>query len=167
MPMLTPQQFLFIFFADTYSLNNLISENIALLNRAVNKYRLVSPHIRLAYEVMNNTCDENFFLVFMGIQSTTKQFYKNYLDEVYNVESDLVRKKMFNERIKGDKSLTQKEVNFLVKEMATQRSEKISMALAVYPVVFYKDLEYELLTHFIGKLLFKVINMLSLYEIHL
>lgn len=150
MPMLTPKQYLFIFFAETFTMKNLISENINLLMLALDKFKKNNSIIKLGYCVLANLCDENFFLVYEGLRTTMKEFFKGYIQELFASESQDLQNKVFKKKITNISKLTKKEVKFLVSEMVSNDREAV-MVLAEN-VEFYSDLKQILLSHFVGNI---------------
>ena len=148
--MLTPQQYLLIFFAETFSMKNLISENKGLLLRALKRFRSKNALIRLGDEIMENNIDENFFLVYKGIKIAISEFYRKYLNSVFPSESQSMRERILSEKMKGKQELNDNEIKFLLREMVSGRSRKILDKLEVYPSIYYKNLEHEMLLHFVG-----------------
>ena len=152
MPMLTLKQYLFIHFAETFAMNNLISENITLLTQALKKYKESSAIVKLGYSIFHNYCDENFFLVFEGLRTTMKEFYKGYIEELFAHESFDLKRKVLKKKLNGSSKLTQKEVKFIISEMIT--SQKQLILEKTKSVETYKKLEHLLLSHFVGIFLF-------------
>jgi hypothetical protein len=149
MPMLTLKQYLFIFFAETYSMTNLISESIELLSKGLIEHKEESAMVKLGFFILNNYCDENFYLVFEGLTTTMKEFFKGYLDELFANENPDLKKKVLNKKLSGESKITPKEIKFLVSEMVT--SQKQAILEKTENVDTYKKLEQILLRHFIGK----------------
>lgn len=149
MPMLTGKQYLYIFFAESYSMRNLISENIELLMMALSKYKDEKAEVLLGYYIFNNLCDENFFLVFQGLCTTMKEFFRGYIKELFAAESEGLRNKVLKKKMNGSSKLSKKEVKFLVSEMVSKdRSKMLELAAEVDT---YRGLEKVLMTHFVGR----------------
>jgi hypothetical protein len=145
--MLTFRQFLYIFFAETYTTQSLISENIAHFLKGVRLYHSKCQYSNLAHQILENRCDENFFLVFSGIQSTIKSMLKRYLSKKHPKNfSELLQSK-----IKGDKALNENETDYLVRNMIDSNSKGVKKALEVKSSVLFVEVEKVILNHFICK----------------
>lgn len=149
MPMLTTKQYLYIFFAESFSMRNLVSENIELLILALNKYKEQRAVILLGYFILENLCDENFFLVFEGLCITMKEFFRGYIKELFAAESQDLQNKVLKKKMNGSSKLSKKEVKFLVCEMVTKDRERILEMTS--NVDTYRGLKKVLMTHFVGK----------------
>jgi hypothetical protein len=149
MPMLTTKQYLYIFFAETFTVRSLISENISLLLSALEKFKNDSGLALLGYYVVNNLCDENFYLVYNGLRSTMKEFFKGYIQELFASESLDLQNKVLKKKMNGTSKLSQKEIKFLVTEMVSKDRQQILNL--VQNIDTYKGLEHILMSHFVGK----------------
>lgn len=95
MPILTLDQYCFIFFAESFTHHNLISENIFHLKNALNKHRDQSALLKLAHSVLHNFCDENFFLVFRGLRSSMSGLFENvYFLFIMYIETFFIKLKV-------------------------------------------------------------------------
>jgi hypothetical protein len=148
MPMLTTKQYLYIFFAETFTVRSLISENISLLLSALEKFKDKNGMVLLGYYIIHNLCDENFFLVFNGLRSTMKEFFNGYIQELFASESPDLRSKVLKKKMNGSSKLSQKEIKFLVTEMVSKDRQQILKL--VENVDTYKGLEHVLMSHFVG-----------------
>ena len=154
MPMLTTKQYLYIFFAETFTVRSLISENITLLLSALEKFKDQNGVVLLGFYIIHNLCDENFFLVFNGLKSTMKEFFNGYIQELFATESVNLRNKVLKKKMNGSSKLSQKEVKFLVTEMVSKDREEILKL--VENIDTYKGLEHVLMSHFVGTIFYNL-----------
>lgn len=149
MPILTLDQYCFIFFAESFRHHNLISENIFLLKEGLDKYRDSSPVLKLAHSVLQHLCDENFFLVFKGLKTSMAQLFQNEFSKGdFEPKTHLETLKA---KLEGEKQLNQLEVDFLVREMGGKRKAELRERVNKMDGVFYASVEQLIMSFFIGQ----------------